>query len=45
MKKYTQDYIAKLFKDINTNLLRKFNKQFKTDEKGALRKWVAMEKH
>jgi hypothetical protein len=25
VKRYTKDYIKKLFKDINTNLLRKFN--------------------
>jgi hypothetical protein len=45
VKKFTNDYIKKLFKDINTNLLRKFNAQFKHDEKGAHRNWVAMEKH
>jgi len=43
-KDYTVDYIRKLFKDINTNLLRKFNKSFKHDDKGNLRNWVALEK-
>lgn len=29
---FTTDYIKKLFRDINTNLVRRFNKLFKKDE-------------
>jgi hypothetical protein len=36
---FTTDYIRKLFRDINTNLLRKFNNNFKKDEHGKNRNW------
>jgi hypothetical protein len=32
-----------LFRDINTNLLRKFNKLFKKDESGKNREWRDIE--
>ena len=34
IRKFTGEFIKKLFKDINTNLLRRFNNEFKNDEKG-----------
>jgi len=40
---HTNSYIKKLFKDINNNLLRKFNKEFKNDKGGAHRNWVSIE--
>jgi len=43
IKEYTATYIRKLFKDINVNLLRRFNTEFKQDTKGASRNWVALE--
>jgi len=43
VRKYTAEYIKKLFRDINVNLLRKFNKQFKEDVNGSERNWVTME--
>ena len=42
---YTTEYIRRLFKDINTNLLRKFNKLFKKDEQGRNREWMKIEEH
>jgi len=36
---HTADYIKRLFRDVNTNLLRKFNKDFKKDEQGKNREW------
>lgn len=41
--KFTTDYIKKLFKDINTNLMRRFNKDFKKDVNGKPRHWQKME--
>jgi len=32
-----------MFKDIITNMTRKFSKMFKEDDKGKRRNWVAME--
>jgi len=32
-----------LFRDINTNLLRRFNKDFKKDESGKNREWKDIE--
>jgi hypothetical protein len=40
---YTADYIKRLFRDINTNLLRKFNKDFKKDQNGKNREWRDIE--
>ena len=35
IKDYTGNYIKKLFKDINVNLLRRFNNEFKQDKSGS----------
>ena len=43
LRKFTADYIRKLFKDINSNLLRRFNQEFKNDDKGQARNWVTIE--
>ena len=43
LHQYTADYIKRLFRDINTNLLRKFNKDFKKDEQGKNREWREIE--
>lgn len=43
IKKFTQDYIKRLFRDVNTNLLRRFKKEFEQDENGKRRNWVLME--
>jgi hypothetical protein len=40
---HTADYIKRLFRDVNTNLLRKFNKDFKKDEQGKNREWREIE--
>ena len=40
---FTVEYIKRMFRDINTNLLRKFNQMFKKDENGKNRDWSAME--
>jgi hypothetical protein len=40
---FTTEYVKRLFRDINTNLLRKFNKLFKKDENGKNRDWRALE--
>jgi len=37
------EIVKRLFRDINTNLLRKFNKQFKKDEAGKNREWRNIE--
>jgi hypothetical protein len=37
--KFTTEYIYRQFRDINTNLLRKFNLRFKKDENGKSREW------
>lgn len=44
VRRYTNETIKRHFKDINVNLLRKFNSKFNYDENGAHRNWVAMEK-
>jgi hypothetical protein len=41
--KFATEYIKRLFKNINTNLLRKFNGLFKKDESGKNRDWKALE--
>ena len=43
IRTFTGDYIRKCFKDINQNLLRRFNSEFKNDRNGAQRNWVSME--
>lgn len=40
---HTTDYIGRLFRDINTNLLRRFNKDFKKDDSGKNREWKDIE--
>ncbi|CDW88237.1 uncharacterized protein STYLEM_17355 [Stylonychia lemnae] len=39
----TVEIVKRLFRDINTNLLRKFNKLFKKDEAGKNREWRNIE--
>ena len=39
----TVEIVKRLFRDINTNLLRKFNKLFKKDENGKNREWRQIE--
>ncbi len=43
LHQFTVDYVRRLFRDINTNLLRKFNKIFKKDEQGKNREWRDIE--
>ena len=43
LHQHTSDYIRRLFRDINTNLLRRFNKDFKKDENGKNREWRDIE--
>lgn len=43
VRKYSGDYIKKLFRDINVNLLRRMNNHFKQDDNGSQRNWVSME--
>ena len=43
LHQFTVDYVRRLFRDINTNLLRKFNKLFKKDEGGKNREWRDIE--
>lgn len=43
MRRFTTDYVRKLFKDINTNLTRRHKAEFQTDERGTQRSWVALE--
>ena len=40
---YTSNILKKIFRDINKNLLRKFNKLFKHDSEGKPRNWKVME--
>jgi uncharacterized FlaG/YvyC family protein len=40
IKKFTTDMVKKLFNDINVNLLRRFNKEFKEDSEGKMRNWM-----
>lgn len=41
----TVEVVKRLFRDINTNLLRKFNKLFKKDEVGKNRNWREIEEN
>ena len=43
LHQHTSEYIRRLFRDINTNLLRRFNKDFKKDENGKNREWRDIE--
>jgi len=43
LHQFTADYIKRLFRDINTNLLRKFNNDFKKDQNGKHREWREIE--
>lgn len=43
MRKFTTDYVKKLFRDINTNLTRRFKEEFMNDERGTQRNWIAIE--
>ena len=43
MRKFTTDYVKKLFRDINTNMARRFKEEFMNDERGAQRNWIAIE--
>lgn len=43
IRDFTKQYISKMFRDINTNVLRRFKTEFEKDENGQLRNWVAME--
>ena len=43
IQQFTADYIKRLFRDINTNLLRKFNTDFKKDQNGKNREWREIE--
>lgn len=45
MRRFTTEYVRKLFKDINTNLSRRHKEVFQTDENGTQRNWVALEEH
>ena len=40
---FATDYIKRIFRDINTNLLRKFSSLFKKDDKGKNREWNKLE--
>lgn len=43
IRDFTKQYISKMFRDINTNVLRRFKSEFEKDENGQLKNWVAME--
>lgn len=43
LHQFTVEYVRRLFRDINTNLLRKFNKNFKKDDAGKSREWRDIE--
>ena len=43
MRKQTTDYICRLFKDINTNMARRYKKEFQKEDNGTERNWVALE--
>lgn len=45
IRRFTTDYVRKLFKDINSNLSRRFKDEFQNDENGTQRNWVALEEH
>jgi hypothetical protein len=40
---FAVEYIKRLFRDINTNLLRKFNHTFKKDKDGKNKVWQSIE--
>ena len=43
MRIFTKDYVNKLFRDINSNILRRFKNEFEHDENGKMRNWVTLE--
>jgi hypothetical protein len=43
VKEQTVNYIKRVFRDIDTNLLRRFNSEFKQDEHKKDRNWVLIE--
>lgn len=43
MRSFTRDYVRKLFKDINTNMSRRFKEEFYKDDNGTQRNWTALE--
>jgi len=43
IKEFTIDCIKRIFKDVNTNLARRFKKEFEIDENGRKRNWVIIE--
>lgn len=43
VRKFTKEYVNKLFRDINTNLKRRFKNEFETDQNGKMRNWVSIE--
>lgn len=43
VKSSTTSYIKKTFRDIDTNLLRRFNSEFKQDEYKKERNWITLE--
>lgn len=43
IREFSGMYIKKLFKDINTTVLRRFNSDFKHEKGGSQRNWVALE--
>lgn len=43
LHQFTAEYIRRLFRDINTNLIRRFCKDFKKDENGKNREWRDIE--
>lgn len=43
LHQHTVNYINALFKDINKNLIRRFDKHFKKDEQGKPREWKVIE--
>lgn len=43
MRSFSRDFVRRIFKDINTNLARRFKEEFQKDENGTTRNWVALE--
>jgi len=43
VRKFSKEYVNKLFRDINTNLKRRFKNEFETDQNGKMRNWVSIE--
>lgn len=43
IREYTQGYVRRSFRDINSNLIRRFKEEFAKDENGVTRQWVLVE--